>query len=231
MAISLGHDANEQRAEIVLIGLSVTASGKILVDASDTLSGYLADKLKAGANIQLVIEDVGGNEKLRVDIGSAIATKAYADSGDASTLNSSKAYTDTGDADTLVAANLYTDGHALPSGSKGDALLHNGSGYVSVSYGEFDINGNANQAPAVTDGHVFFVNASSLTNDRTITPDPVGALESEGITIVVKDPGVTFNYSLVADRTVVLDSKIMVELTMVSGMWTIVQFRPYTGNL
>lgn len=113
----------------------------------------------------------------------------------------------------------------------GDVLLNNGTMFVNVNYGTVTLSSDANQSPNVATAHVFFTDASALTQNRNITPDPVGAAEREGMTIIVAVVGGTFNYQLTADITINLTSKLVIELTMISGVWTVAQFKPYTGNL
>src|SRR5436190_6801746 len=106
---NLGHDANERRVMIEEIGFTLSGDHKILVDSSDTIAGYLAEKIKEGTNISLVIENVGGNERIRVDLGANAATKTYVDSGDANTLAAADSHADSGDTATLASADTHAD--------------------------------------------------------------------------------------------------------------------------
>lgn len=45
----------------------ITASTQILVDASDTTPGFLADKVVAGGGVTLTVLNPGGNESLQID--------------------------------------------------------------------------------------------------------------------------------------------------------------------
>jgi hypothetical protein len=53
--------------------VSALAQQKVLVDASDTTPGYLADKLAAGGNITLSVLNVGGNEQLEIGFLAGLA--------------------------------------------------------------------------------------------------------------------------------------------------------------
>lgn len=56
-----------------LPGASAADDHKVLVNAADTVAGYLADKIAAGQNVSLAVLTPGGNEKLEISAHDPLA--------------------------------------------------------------------------------------------------------------------------------------------------------------
>jgi len=55
-------------------GGTVGGNGKVLIDGSDVTADFLAVKLIAGSNVTLTVVNVGGNERIRIDVPSLTAS-------------------------------------------------------------------------------------------------------------------------------------------------------------
>lgn len=128
----------------------------------------------------------------------------------------------------------FKTGTGLPDGIEGDVLLYVDGEWRPINFGTDEITTDADQTPAVADGHLFMVDATLLaTVNRTITPSTVGAGSKQAISFVVKIPLSSggFFYELVADETLNLDQTMWVDLVLIAGVWVLADWKPIVSGI